>query len=307
MSGGENEEQCVREAVLRALAFWQTKANDDDDHDDKERTTCDAVHEECAFCMETTTDDEPQNEGTTTATSMFVQGSRHIVPLLSSSLSSAENDDGAAAIQNSILSVHILPVGRQTAASVHVRVGVKWTGFIVFLRHENSWKAISVALAPVSSTTAAVVTPDDFAAVAALTWHGYRAASRSCDGAAMQQAFHSWCRLTYTDQNDCIQIIPAETFYDMVQYRYEKVSPHLPFAHLKHAVEMTGRQDSLLSIVFATPTLAMVTLRIGHPPFLWTDLLTCAKIRADDNDGRWWIVHKSSENEPFLLDQAQST
>ena len=44
----------------------------------------------------------------------------------------------------------------------------------------------------------------------------------------------------------------------------------------------------------------MVTLKVGHPPMLWTDVLTCARLGE-----RWWIVAKSSCSEPLLADEAR--
>jgi hypothetical protein len=61
-----------------------------------------------------------------------------------------------------------------------------------------------------------------------------------------------------------------------------------------------GDGDTLVSMEFVTPQLAMVILKVGHPPFLWTDLLTCARI-CEHGNKRWWIVHKSSDSESHPL------
>jgi hypothetical protein len=82
----------------------------------------------------------------------------------------------------------------------------------------------------------------------------------------------------------------------MVTHRYER-PPHNAYAHLQEDPR-AAQGDSLEAIAFATPSIAMVTLRIGHPPTLWTDYLTVAKL----HNNRWWIVHKSSCSEPFLVD-----
>jgi hypothetical protein len=81
----------------------------------------------------------------------------------------------------------------------------------------------------------------------------------------------------------------------------------------------------------ASPDLSVVVLTVGHPPFLWTDVLVCAKLeeciekkeeeRGDDGGGhkngetavsrkkqkKWWIVHKSSDNQPHPLSAIHSS
>ena len=56
--------------------------------------------------------------------------------------------------------------------------------------------------------------------------------------------------------------------------------------------------------------------RVGYPPFLYTDVLSCVRLEQPvrrKRDGQvestphapgWWIVAKSSVNEPFLADDA---
>jgi hypothetical protein len=87
-----------------------------------------------------------------------------------------------------------------------------------------------------------------------------------------------------------------------VTLRYA-MDAHRPYEHWK---DRAREKTTLISIDFATPDLAMVMLKIGHPPFLWTDLLTCMKIdksidKDDDTSSKqWWIVHKSSCHEAFF-------
>lgn len=186
----------------------------------------------------------------------------------------------------------ILPVGTQSAASLQVVIG-NLTGFVVTLLQGSEWLCISAAL----SSSNSLVLPTDFEDVTKLTWDGYCAANRKCRGDLMAKCFHETCRLTFS-KNDQIQIIDSANFYQRVAKRYQE-GPHLPYAHLKDDPR-TSSQDSLLGIEFASRDVAMVTLRVGHPPFLWTDLLTCAKL-----DGQWWICHKSSCNHPFLEDEGK--
>ena len=302
-------EDQVRRACLQAIASWQNAESE-----------CEAVHPECAFMVKTKNDQD------------FVSFLRGQLPTEPFSTTMAETTDSTVNISN----INVPPVGQQSAASVKVSIGPspplsssssssrpRLVGFLVLLRSNTSeqqqqrWKVISVTLEPEQSRP---VLPEHFAAVSHLTWDGYCRASRSCDGDAMARVFHRTCRLTYSYRGD-VQIVHQPRFCEMVTTRYTDTQlPHRPFAHLldsKEHVHLLGACDSLQDIDFVTPDMALVTLRVGHPPFLWTDLLTCARLASGhDNgtggggtdggtsDGRWWIVHKSSENVPFLLEHA---
>jgi Putative lumazine-binding len=125
-----------------------------------------------------------------------------------------------------------------------------------------------------------------------MVWDGYCDANNSCRGDLMKRCFHEQCRLTYVDDSDNLQIMDCDSFCHMVTHRYT-LDAHKPYEHWKDSAR---DKTSLISIDFATPDLAMVMLKVGHPPFLWTDLLTCMKI----DSARWWIVHKSSCHEDFV-------
>ena len=123
----------------------------------------------------------------------------------------------------------------------------------------------------------------------------------------MSKVFHPSCRLTYTGADGTIVIKSQEEFLAMVGDRYN-TPMHAPYAHLRDDPRAAAG-DTLLSITFATPDLAMVVLKVGHPPCLWTDLLTCARTRPPGlppGRGHWWIVAKSSCKEPLLEDEARS-
>jgi hypothetical protein len=259
--------------------------------------------------------------------------------------------------------IKILPVGRQSAASVQITVGNQrhndhadggsgnvndddtnngdsemYRGFMIFLQdgvtttiHDSrttdalmttttTWKCISLSLAPhgddiYNNGPSNKVVPSSFQDVCALVWDGYCHANRCCDGNEMAQHFHPTCRLTYSTQQQqsaetTIVICESDEFYDKVQHRY-MTSPHKEYQHLKDHPNV-GNWDGLNSIEFATPHLSLVVLTVGHPPFLWTDLLTCAYLgrrrSIGDESGveltidepavrKWWIIHKSSECE----------
>ena len=115
----------------------------------------------------------------------------------------------------------------------------------------------------------------------------------------MASYFHGTCRLTYTGPSDCIVICNSKDFYAKVSGRYETEEIHKPYAHLKNDPRLDD-YNTMISIEFAGPQLAMVILKVGHPPFLWTDMLTCARIR-ENGETKWWIMHKSSDSEPHPL------
>jgi len=196
-----------------------------------------------------------------------------------------------------VRSVNVLGVGSKSAAAVHVGAA-EWQGWMVLLLTGDLWTCISAAF----SMKVKAILPQDLEAVTRLVWDGYCAANRACNGEAMAKVFHETCSLTYAFAG-VAQIKDCPTFCHMVAVRYEEDERHIPYAYLQNDPRVVAG-DSLLAVEFATPDLAMVTLKVGHPPFLWTDLLTCAKL-----NGQWWIVHKSSCSEPFLVDlkQAEAT
>lgn len=330
---------------------WCNNTNDDDDDVTRSKYSNRHLHGDCSVFL--------LLDGSTGTYITGRPGSDMDWP---SSLVSdgGDGDDGdTTTIPIIIEYVKILPVGMQSAASVQVRVGESHRGFFVLLKelvHNDDfdlaikddttstastsegneytscwvWKCISMALAPVQDqfdkNTINKVLPDSFSQVTALVWDGYCHANRLCDGTLMARYFHPTCRLTYMggpNDDHKIVIVESHTFYEMVQHRYTTLHPiHAPYAQWKDDPSV-GRLDTLHSIEFVTPYLAMVILRIGHPPYLWTDLLTCARIVDTENDDddrhnnkaikvdnsqkvavqrpKWWIIHKSSESEPHPL------
>lgn len=211
-----------------------------------------------------------------------------------------------------IRSVRCLDVGSRDAAAAQVRLcGGHIDGWMIFLncRLEQeqddgtccpSWRCISAAFS-FASSDAIILPHQQWESVMRMAWDGYCAANRARDGAKMlREAFHSTCRLTYCDyaQRSTVQIKDANEFATRVTTRYES-GVHAPFQHLKDDPRVSAK-DSLIAIEFCSPDCCMVTLKVGHPPCLWTDLLTCMYI-----DGTWWIVHKSSCHEKFLTDLAK--
>jgi hypothetical protein len=181
----------------------------------------------------------------------------------------------------SVRSVKVLNVGSKSASLVHVggsaddNEGETLQGWLVLLLEHDQWKCISAAFARDYKFTS--IRPEDFSAVTALTWDGYCGANRACDGVAMAKVFHETCRLTKVDNNNVVQIKSQQVFCRKVKDRYSHEEIHIPYAHLQNDPRAAER-DTLLSVAFATSDLAMVILKVGHPPCLWTDILTCAKL-----------------------------
>ncbi|CAE7900156.1 hypothetical protein AK812_SmicGene3812 [Symbiodinium microadriaticum] len=200
---------------------------------------------------------------------------------------------GSSAAEAVIEMVRVLQTGSKSSASVHARIGSKASLWLVFLK-DVQWKCISVAAAPPGEMTL----PKDFEGISACVWDGYCKANRACDGNTMAEYFHETCRLTFVDGTGAVMIIDSAQFCNMVQTRYT-TPMHKDYAHLRDDPRV-GSRDALLSIDFGSLSapIAMVVLTVAHPPCLWTDLLTVAKLQ-----GKWWIVHKSSVKDPFLEEE----
>ena len=193
------------------------------------------------------------------------------------------------------------------------------SGFLVLLLDRSShWRCISATFAVSYDDDASrrnptcLVRPTDMKDVMSCVWDGYCTANRACDGIKMAEVFHETCRLTYVDvssksatdhSDDGIRIWDSKRFCQKVTNRYISEPPHIPYAHLQND-QLAASGDELLGIEFTegSPCVAMITLKVGHPPFLWTDLLTCAKLGT-----KWYIVHKSSTSEPFLTHLSSTT
>jgi hypothetical protein len=214
-----------------------------------------------------------------------------------------------------------------------------FVGYVTLLLHQKArnnttsqqqqphqkWVVISVVMTTKSTTP---VTSLDLQGPIEACWDQYCSANRACDGAAMAQVFHPYCRLTYAssatairnssfserEQETGLEVLQVHVkscaeFLSMVSHRYE-TEPHIAYAaYHRNEPEKVAACDTLQGISMAAPTLGVVRLKVGHPPFLWSDFLVCAKIQNDDdnsstraaNSNSWWIVSKSSSSEPFMV------
>lgn len=168
----------------------------------------------------------------------------------------------------------------------------------------GSWRIISKVKSsvPLFGEAAAIgLLPQDFIEASAAVWDGYCSAGRRCDEAAMRRIFHPLCNLTFATP-DSIVLVDCDAFCERVGNRWE-LPVHRPYAHLKDDPRASAA-DTLLSIDFAGPGVCRAILRIGYPPFLYTDVLLL--LEATGGSGSWWIVAKSSGNVPFLKEAARS-
>mmetsp|Transcript_9768 Transcript_9768/g.30321 ORF Transcript_9768/g.30321 Transcript_9768/m.30321 type:complete len:324 (-) Transcript_9768:184-1155(-) len=180
------------------------------------------------------------------------------------------------------------------------------TVLLVFLREGvGPFKIISkiFSSAPLGSeVVSAPIQPADFATAAEAVWAGYTAAGRACDGDAMARIFHPRSQLTFATAEGALAVIDAASFCERVVNRWQ-TPEHAPYAHLASS-SRAASADTLLSLDFAGPGVAVATLRIGYPPLVYDDVLSLLKLRDDRGEERWWIVAKSSVSRPFLKEEA---
>lgn len=174
--------------------------------------------------------------------------------------------------------------------------------FLVFLRDADGFRIISKAFVGKPLAQAQVVSrpagPSDFSAVASMVWDGYREHLRKGDAEKMQALFEPQARLTFV-KDGAVHAVDSEAFLIRVKHRWS-LPEHAPYSHLREDPRASAA-DTLLGIEFANPELASVTLRVGLPPLLYTDVLTVALL-----GGKWSIIGKTSVNEPFLAEEGKA-
>lgn len=195
----------------------------------------------------------------------------------------------------------------KTAAAVLIRVSSDTQGWLVFLKEQSvPWACISAAFGSIRGQDLGAsqegASSTNLLDVQDVVWNGYVANNRSCDGPAMAKCLHDDFRLTSvrrsSDSEATVVIVSKDDFVDRVSRRYQ-IPPHVDYARWKDDPR-AGHLDEWMWAKLAAPRVAMVKLKIGHPPYLWTDVLTCIQLV----DHSWVIVHKSSCSEPFLEDDA---
>jgi hypothetical protein len=226
------------------------------------------------------------------------------------------DDDDSQTISAIIKAIDLLKLANgtvSTVAGVHVQIDTHVGGWLVFLytNHNNKkWECISAAFG--YGNDEQVASLEDFEQLKECTWSGYVSANRACNGPEMAKVFHKDCRLTYVDTaatgDDPVVIVSHDDFIHKVSHRYE-MEPHVQYAHLRTDDPRLSEHDALISGQFATLRVAMVKLKVGHPPCLWTDLLTCVKLPqgAEKDNNKWMILHKSSCCDLYLVDDKAKT
>lgn len=199
-----------------------------------------------------------------------------------------------------VAKVQVATVGNQSLAAALV-TNRHYCGWVVLLNF-GQWQCISATFSPPAVSR----TPQDHQDVIHVAWDGYCRANRACDGQKMATVFHELCRLTEatdapqskdggTSMTRTLFLKSQPEFCQLVANRYnDPTNRHYPFRYLRDDLPVVSRYDSLDSVEFATDRVALVTLKVGHPPCLWTDFLTMAKLSS-----QWWIVHKSSCADTF--------
>jgi len=148
------------------------------------------------------------------------------------------------------------------------------------------------------------VEPGAFHDLASAVWDVYVGSGRACDGVTMATIFHPCSKLTFINDNGSLSQISCNDFCAHVSGRWSSPK-HLAWSHLQNDPRASSA-DTLLSIDFAGPNVARVTLKIGYPPFLYHDVLLMLRV-SQPLCGRagWWIVAKSSANIPFLQEDTK--
>ena len=209
----------------------------------------------------------------------------------------------------------------QSAAAIHVCVYDQLDGWLVFLKTTTTWQCISAAFGSLLvSDMSHEPSQEELADVRHCAWDGYVAANRACDASRMADCLHPDFRLTKvvttatatisthdTTPTSSLLIQSRDVFCDKVAHRYQR-APHGDYAHLQHDPR-AAQHDACLWVSISSPRVAMVKLKIGHPPCLWTDMLTCVRLlcgSGPNEKDRWTIVHKSSCCEGLLVDEKQA-
>jgi hypothetical protein len=186
-----------------------------------------------------------------------------------------------------------------TCAVVEFEVSSKVVGYMTLLLLQSSKDWVVISVVETNKTPSTPVTSTDFLGPLKICWDDYCSANRACDGSAMAQVFHpDVCRLTYSshgNDDDAVVVKSSAEFCRMVTGRYDTEPMHIPYAAYRND-PAAAAGDTMQGVSMISPTLALVRLKVGHPPCLWSDVLVCAKVLD-----RWWIVAKSSSSEPLLI------
>lgn len=221
--------------------------------------------------------------------------SQGVYSTVGASIISVEENDAECSCS---YSVNAVLAELDSCASVSI-ISKDKVGIVVLLGTNEGWTVVSVVISTILAET---IDPSSFAAVTSMCWDGYCKANRALNGEQMARVFHPLCRLIFVGGNGKIVSFSQEQFCSMVTDRYS-LDLHKNYAHLQNDPRAAAG-DTMLGITFISPQLAVVTLKVGHPPCLWTDLFTVARLSDAAEETKWWIVHKSSTHEKLLAEEA---
>eukprot|EP00931_Biecheleriopsis_adriatica_P122561 TRINITY_DN97565_c0_g1_i1.p1 TRINITY_DN97565_c0_g1~~TRINITY_DN97565_c0_g1_i1.p1 ORF type:complete len:298 (+),score=79.61 TRINITY_DN97565_c0_g1_i1:30-896(+) len=164
---------------------------------------------------------------------------------------------------------------------------VLYTDFLVLLRLDGKWQIISKIFSAVPLTQSSYHEAYDALAFACAdpvrgVLEYYRGGHLS-QTETMSENFHELARLCFSDADEKLVCWSRGDFFERVQARAVTADNA---AALKY--------DKIVSVDKAGPEVALIKLQIGYPPLLYTDILSMLKL-----EGRWWIIAKSSDSEPF--------
>lgn len=193
---------------------------------------------------------------------------------------------------------------------------ILYTDFLVLLKEkELGWRIISKVFcaAPLGDPTMAhaghsavakKLDPSDFQEATKALWAGYFAAGRACNGKHMASVFHPAGNLTCVDDGKLL-FVDSKTFLEGQPKKWDK-PVHVPYKHLRTDPRIAAA-DTLVSLDFAGPGVALATVKIATPPRLYTDFLSMVYLPGGvpdvDSKPGWWIVAKSFSWVPFMEDE----
>jgi len=164
---------------------------------------------------------------------------------------------------------------------------ILYTDFLVLLHLNGKWQIISKVFSSCDLTSASYQESyDTLAFTCAEPVRGvleYYRGGHLSKPTIMSNNFHEVARLCYVDESGELVCWSRHEFFERVMARPPTVD-----------IEDALKFDKIVSVDKAGPNVAVIKLQIGYPPVLYTDLLSM--LRLGD---RWWIIAKSSDNEPF--------
>ncbi|CAK8995603.1 unnamed protein product [Durusdinium trenchii] len=177
-----------------------------------------------------------------------------------------------------------------------------FTDFLVLLRLNKKWQIISKVFSSVPLSEQSYQEPYDALAYADPVRGilSYMRGVHQSSPSLVSESFHGAARLCFSDQQEELVRWSRAEFFEVLQARAKSLddpqarrgegAEHVNSAELREAL----RFDKILSVRKAGPDVALIKLQVGLPPVLYTDFLSMLRL-----NGRWWIIAKSSDGEPF--------